>query len=451
MTIRRRITVATAVAVGVTVVVVILGSFVAARQQVLDPIDQSLLARASIIESAPERDFPANLFRPGGSRVGALLSPGRVGEFDAVYYQIILPGGSTINVGTDALQLPQPVPEEIGVGVAELRSIWVDDVHLRVAAIVRPGTGAVAQVARPLTEADQTLRRFSGMLLVGAIAGIGLAIALGALVSRTAVRPIESLEESIGAISASGGMGDRLATDGDDEVASLARAFNRLLEQLEESKAQQVRLVRDAGHELRTPLTALRTNLEVLQRHEVGEEERFAMIAAANAEVEELSSLVVEIVDLATEGREQGPLARVALDDVVGSAIERVRRRTQRPIDLTSDDSTVMGRRDALERAVVNLLANAETWSPAGGTIEVVVEAGRVTVLDEGPGFDAADLPHVFERFYRSDRARTNPGSGLGLSIVEQVAIDHGGSVFAANRTDRHGAEVGFTIPLTRE
>jgi two-component system, OmpR family, sensor histidine kinase MprB len=450
MTIRRRITVATAVAVGVTVVVVILGSFVAARQQVLDPIDESLLARASIIEGAPERDFPANLFR-AGSRVGALLNPGRTGAFDAVYYQIILPGGSTINVGTDALQLPVPEPEEVGVGAAKLRSIWVDDVHLRVAAIARSGTGAVAQVARPLTEADQTLRRFSGMLLVGGIAGIGLAIALGALVSRTAVRPIESLEESVGAISASGGMGDRLAPDGDDEVASLARAFNRLLEQLEESKAQQVRLVRDAGHELRTPLTALRTNLEVLQRHEVGEEERVAMIAAANAEVEELSSLVVEIVDLATEGREQGSLARVALDDVVGSAIERFRRRTDRSIDLTSDDSTVMGRRDALERAVVNLLVNAETWSPEGGTISVVVGAGRVTVLDEGPGFDAADLPHVFERFYRSDRARTNPGSGLGLSIVEQVAIDHGGSVFARNRQDRGGAEVGFSIPLTPE
>lgn len=449
MTIRRRITVATAVAVGVTVVVVTLGSFVAARQQVLDPIDESLLARASIIERAPERDFPANLFRAGG-RVGALLSPSRAGEFDAVYYQIILPSGSTINVGTDALQLPVPKPEEIGVGVAELRSVWVDDVHLRVAAVVR-GTGAVAQVARPLTEADQTLRRFSGMLLVGGIAGIGLAVALGALVSRTAVRPIESLEESVGAISASRRLGDRLATDGDDEVASLARAFNRLLEQLEESKAQQVRLVRDAGHELRTPLTALRTNLEVLQRHEVGEEERVAMIAAANAEVEELSSLVVEIVDLATEGREQGPVARVALGDVVGSTIERFRRRTERPIDLTSDDSTVMGRQDALERAVVNLLANAETWSPEGGTIAVVVEGGTVTVLDEGPGFDAGDLPHVFERFYRSDRARTNPGSGLGLSIVEQVVIDHGGSVFAANRTGRDGAEVGFSIPLAPE
>ncbi|MFO7699010.1 MAG: hypothetical protein R6W79_00190, partial [Acidimicrobiia bacterium] len=115
MTIRRRITVATAVAVGVTVVVVTLGSFVAARQQVLDPIDESLLARASIIERAPERDFPANLFR-AGSRVGALLNPGRAGAFDAVYYQIILPSGSTINVGTDALQLPVPEPEQIGVG-----------------------------------------------------------------------------------------------------------------------------------------------------------------------------------------------------------------------------------------------------------------------------------------------------------------------------------------------
>lgn len=171
------------------------------------------------------------------------------------------------------------------------------------------------------------------------------------------------------------------------------------------------------------------------------------MLRAAHAEVEELSDLVSEIVDVATDRYEEEPTTEVALDEVVGRVVDRISRRTDRRIDITSDGSTVEGKPDALERAVTNIVANAHLWSPDGGTVAIVIADGGITVRDEGPGFANHDLPHVFERFYRSDRARTTPGSGLGLSIVDQIVADHGGEVFARNRTDGAGAEVGFRIP----
>ena len=444
MTIRRRITVATAVAVAATIVIVAAGAFLAARQQILDPIDDSLAARAAIIARAPERGFPENLFR--ADRGSVLLQAGGPGEFDAVYYQILFEDGSVINVGREAIDLPLPDDADVRPGAVALRSERVDGVHLRIATVQRRNSDIVVQIARPLTEADESLRQLAGMLLVGGVVGIGLAVLLGAFVSRSAVRPIGELESGVASIASSGRIDERLDAVGDDEVAALAGAFNGLLDRLEESKAQQVRLVRDAGHELRTPLTALRMNLEVLQRHPVAPDEREEMLRAANAEVEELSDLVAEIVDVATDRYVEEPTIEVSLDEVVGRIVDRIGRRTDRPIEVASDGSVVEGKSDAIERAVSNIVTNAHLWSPPGEAIDIEIAGGGVTVRDRGPGFEDHDLPHVFERFYRSDRARTTPGSGLGLSIVDQIVRDHGGEVFARNRPDAPGAEVGFEL-----
>ena len=441
MTIRRRITVAAAVTVGVTVLIVSVGAFLAARRQVLEPIDESLLARARVLS----RNLPADLGRPG--RRGNVLFPTRPGDFDSVYYQVVFPDGSTFNIGEDELILPPPDGDSIPADTAVLRSAFVDDVHLRIVAVSQPETGIVVQIARPLTEADDTLRSFAGMLAIGGLLGIGVAVGLGALVSRNAVRPIDDLHLAVSDIASSGSLDQRLEVVGDDEVAQLARGFNELLARLEESKTQQIRLVRDAGHELRTPLTALRMNLELLQRHAVSDQERASMIDAAHAEVEELSVLVAEIVDVATDRYEEEPITEVTMAEVIDQVVERLRRRNGRRIEVTCDDTVVSGRREALERAVTNIVANADSWSPDDGVVRIEMDAGTLTVIDEGPGLSDVDLPHVFERFYRSDQARTRAGSGLGLSIVEQIVVDHGGTVFARNREDRAGASVGFTLP----
>lgn len=445
MTIRRRITIVSASAVAITVVLVSIGAFLAARQQLLEPIDESLLRRATVIENIPS-DIRRN---PGalGGLTNAIFRPLR-GDFDALYIQVIFPDGSVLNVGEEALVLPPP--DEGGMSESEptLRSVWVDGVHLRVVTVYHDDADLWVQMARPLTEADQTLKEFATLLAFGSLIGIAVAALLGTLVSRSAVKPIERLRDDVAHVAETEELGVRLEVDGDDEVAQLAVAFNGLLEQLASSRAQQVRLVRDAGHELRTPLTALRMNLEVLQRHEVSETERDTMLSAANEEVEELSELVAEIVDLATDRYVEEPLGEVNLTDIAERVAARAERRNGRVVHVESigESIEITGRHDALERAIANIVANADKWAPDDDVITVRIEGRTVTVVDSGPGIPKSDLPHVFERFYRADAARTTAGSGLGLSIVKEIVIDHGGTVFARNRTDSNGAEVGFTL-----
>jgi two-component system sensor histidine kinase MprB len=447
MTIRRRITLVTAGAVAITVVVMSIGAFVAARRQVLAPIDESLLVRAELIALLPPGVLPPGFdvdeLRPGRVSFGR----GR-GDFDSVYYQVILPDGGTVDVGEDDLVLPPPGEEYLDEHTPTLRSVTVDGVHLRVVTVYQPNAEVFIQLGRPLTEADETLRALAAMLTIGSLLGVGVAAGMGMIAARSAVKPLEDLRADVSGVARERDFDTRVNIRGDDEVAELARAFNSLLTEVEEAQLQQVRLVRDAGHELRTPLTALRMNIELLQRHQPDAADQKAMIDAASAEVEELSDLVAEVLDLATGRYEEEVAAHVTLSDLVRNVAERAERRSDASIVVDADDSVVEGKSDALERAIANLVANAEKWTPTDGPIKVSVVDGKVTVSDEGPGIAEVDLPHIFERFYRADDARTTPGSGLGLAIVKEIINDHRGDVFAGNRSVGTGAAVGFVLPL---
>jgi len=210
--------------------------------------------------------------------------------------------------------------------------------------------------------------------------------------------------------------------------------------------------VQDAGHELRTPLTSLRTNISVLRRHDdLPPETRARVLTDLDLETRELTTLVNELVELATDQRSDEVAEPVDLPALVERVSERARRRTGRSIVVQigpNSEVAVTGRPSALERAVSNLLDNAGKFDTSGGAIDVSVEPGRVTVCDRGPGIDPADLPHVFDRFFRAVDARSQPGSGLGLSIVADMARGHGGEAFARNR-DGGGACVGFQIPTS--
>ena len=445
MTIRRRIALVSAAAVAVTVIVVSIGAFIGASRQIMGSIDQSLYDRAEIIQSVPVGLIPPGFddFASGQSRN---VRPGR-SDFDSTFYQVILRDGTTINAGVEGIVLPAPSRDEVDRSTPTLRTVRVEDLSLRVVTVFHQETGAIVQLGRPLTEARETLAGFAVILAVGSVLGIAVAAGLGLLVARSALKPIDELRGSISDIAESGSLTERLEVTGGDEIAELAVAFNELLAEIEASKADQVRLVRDAGHELRTPLTALRTNLEILQRHDVPADERAAMIDAAHSEVEELSNLVTEVVDLATDRYEEEDATDVLLADLVEDIAERTKRRNGRDVVIEDDGSVVHVKRDAIERAISNIVANADKWTPEGEPIVVRIDSGGVTVEDRGPGFDAADVNHVFERFYRSSEARSMPGSGLGLSIVAQIVEDHGGTVFARNRSDGTGATVGFTLP----
>ncbi|MFV1969916.1 MAG: ATP-binding protein [Acidimicrobiia bacterium] len=445
MTIRRRIALVSATAVAVAVILISVGTFAGARRQLMTQVDESLLARAVVIDELRPGALLALLGIERTETSSGRIVPPRPGDFDTSYYQVIFTKGRVLNVGDDDLVLPRPQRGDLDRSRPTIRSEWVDDVHLRIATTIRSEGEVIVQIARPLTEVDAVLGRLAVLLLTGGVVGVALAGGLGLVVASQAVKPISSLTATIGDIADSQAFSERVDVVGNDEVAELSKEFNLLLAELESSKEEQVRLVRDAGHELRTPLTALRTNLEVLQRHEVEPEERSAMLAAAHAEVEELAALVTEVVDLATDRYEEETIASVDLSEVAASVAERFGRRRGREVTVMADDSVVMGKQNALERAMSNIIGNADKFSPPDASVVLEITNGTVTVRDEGPGFDGHDLPYVFERFYRSDTARSEPGSGLGLSIVKQIVDDHDGEVFARNRPTG-GAEVGFRL-----
>ena len=292
------------------------------------------------------------------------------------------------------------------------------------------------QVARPLTEVDHSLRDILLVLAVVAAAGVALAAALGALVARAALAPIRRFTRRTEEIAGNPDPVERIAVKGDDELARLARSFNATLDALERSVEAQRHLVADASHELRTPIASLRANIQTLEDSDrLPEHERAALRADIIAELDELTALVGDVVELARGSKPGRVLDDVHVDRIVASQVERAQGRGGVDVAFHAElePTVVRGEPDRVNRAVANLLDNAVKWSPPGGEVELGLRGGTLTVRDHGPGFGHDDLPHVFERFYRAEDSRGMPGSGLGLAIVRQAAEAHGGSVEAAN------------------
>jgi two-component system sensor histidine kinase MprB len=307
----------------------------------------------------------------------------------------------------------------------------VDGVHVRVYTRAL-GDRQALQVARPVDEVDAAVQRLAWILGAVGLGGVGLAGGLGLVVTRTATRPLRELSDAADHVARTRDLSRRIDAGGDDDLSRLASSFNTMLEALERSMAAQRQLVADASHELRTPLTSVRTNIEVLaSSNGLPADERERVLTSTAGQLEELTRLVADLVDLARDGdAAEEPGEPVRLDLLVGEAVERARRlHPDRPIETALEPSVVTAAPGRLHRAVGNLLDNAEKWSPPGAAIEVSARDGTVTVLDRGPGIDDLDLPHVFDRFYRAPSARGTPGSGLGLAIVKQVAKTYGGDV----------------------
>jgi two-component system sensor histidine kinase MprB len=295
------------------------------------------------------------------------------------------------------------------------------------------GQGYAVQLARSLEEVDSALRTISRWLIALALVGIGLAAALGLLVARAVLAPVQRLTRAAEDVSQTGDLSQRIDAGGKDELSRLASTFNTMLGALEDSARSQRQLVSDASHELRTPLTSLRTNIEVLARDQaLPEGEREQLLRDVTEQLTEMTALVAELMELARGDQAPAEPEDVRLDLATAGAIERTRR--NRPgVTFKSDleESMVRGVPSTIERAISNLLDNAAKWSPPDGEVEVTVRDGELTVRDHGPGIDSDDLPFVFDRFYRATSARGLPGSGLGLAIVRQVAEAHGGTVTA--------------------
>ena len=277
---------------------------------------------------------------------------------------------------------------------------------------------------------------------------VALAAVLAFLLAETILRPVNRATALAERIAADGALtSERMPELRRDELGRLARSFNRMLDALRASVSAQRQLVADASHELRTPLTSALTNLEVLSEEDVPAVERRSLVAKAADQLRELSVVVGDLIELARGNGRPAETAPVELDDLVARVAERSRAlRQDVAFEVACEPTSVLGDAVALERAVANLLDNAAKWSPPGGVVRVRVARGDVVVEDEGPGIAAADLPHVFDRFYRAPAARALPGSGLGLAIVRQVAEAHGGSVSA--EPGAHGARLRLALPV---
>jgi two-component system sensor histidine kinase MprB len=319
---------------------------------------------------------------------------------------------------------------------SRFEDVHVNGEHLRVLTMGLGEIGAV-QVARPLDEVDSVLHRVLLILVFMAAGGIALGAAMGGGVARAALAPVRRFTSGTESIAASGEISRRMDVEGDDELARLARSFNATLDELEQSVAAQRHLVADAGHELRTPIASLRANIQVLEDADrLPPGELAALRSDIVSELDELTTLVADIVELARGTKPSAAeVDDVRLDIVVSQLVERARRRagSQASFDLDLEPTLLRARQERIVRAVSNLIDNARKWSPPGGLVEIRLHGGELAVRDHGPGFEEDDLPHVFDRFFRSDRARAMPGSGLGLAIVRQAAEAGGGWVKASN------------------
>ena len=448
VSLRARIGVLAAVAAAGAVILVSVVAFFIVRQNILASLDANLLQRATaaaqseLVDPQQLASTPTGALGAGDIRLALLYENGLAQS------------------ARGAVTAPPLGEEELAVARGEatssVRTATDGRVQYRVVA-VDAGVGRALVIGQRLDATRAVLTRLG--IALPAIGGVGVALAAlaGAAVARTGLRPVQELTEAAERVAATGELRP-IPVDGSDELARLTASFNDMLGALAASQEQQRRLVADAGHELRTPLTSMRTNLELLAAAArpgappLPESDRAEILDDLQAQISELSTLVGDLVELAREDAPQVVHEPVELTDVISRALERARRRAG-DVEFTAAllPWTLIGDATALERAVLNLLDNAAKWSPPGGTVRVQVRpidqwSVLLEVADAGPGIAEQDLPRVFDRFYRAPGARTMPGSGLGLSIVRQVAVRHGGAAWAG-RAPEGGAVLALRLP----
>jgi two-component system sensor histidine kinase MprB len=446
LSLRARIGWLVGVAVGLAVALTSLAAYLTVRHSLYQALDENLQRRA---QAAVRGSFgnPALISQSPAAALG-VASDVRIGL-------LVSAGHRVVYVARDSTAPPVDTPELAvaqGSAAESLRSAVLEGVRYRVVAVAVPGPPGTALVlAQSTVETQHELGQLGLVLLLVGGVGIAVSVSAGVAVARAALVPVARLTAATRHVAQTDRL-EPIPVTGDDELARLTASFNGMLAALARSRGRQQQLVADAGHELRTPLTSLRTNLDLLAQSlrpdgpSLDPEDRDALLADVRAQVSELSGLVGSLVELARDDPPAMTAVPVELAEVVARSVDRVRRRAPGlRFDVRADPWEVDGDPNALERAVTNLLDNAAKWSPPGGTVTVRLAGGELTVADQGTGVSGTDRPHVFERFYRSVEARTQPGSGLGLAIVRQTAQRHGGTVSVA---DAPGGGALFQVSL---
>jgi two-component system, OmpR family, sensor histidine kinase MprB len=450
MPLHRRLTLVSAIAVAIAVVLAAVISYLTVRNELYGRDEHVLRDQAEqFLQLPPDRltpeVFPRTPFRRGGP-------PNSV--------PLVSADGTIVHLFGNPLTLPVD-KRTLQVAAFErgqfIRDATVKGTHLKVITAPLPGGGAV-EIGHPLTDIDAVLDRLRTVLILVCVGGIALAALLGRLASRRLIAPISRVSQAAKHISETEDLGERIDVRTRDEVGELAQRFNTMLDTLgashlalDNSVRAQRQLVADASHELRTPITSLRTNIEVLlELPELPADERERLLADALQQSEELSALVSDLIALARGDKPDAAVEDIRLDRLVDEAIARASRHAPQ-VQFSTDLEAIVVEAvpDRLGRAVNNLLDNAAKHSPPGAEVEVVVDAAGLTVRDHGEGIPPDDLPHIFDRFYRGANERGRPGTGLGLAIVRQVAESCGGTVSAQN-AETGGAVFHLRLPTAK-
>jgi len=447
-TLAARVALLATVAVGLSVALVATAAYLTVQHQLVASLDDSLLdrahgaANAAALGELTQPDVPSWVFGAADVRIAVLYND------HAVVYGDQSSDAPTFRLSQAELEVAQ------GRSDTSVRTVYTSSGPYRVAAVSTHEPGTALILAQSLGPTQDALNKLGFVLtLFGLLGMVGAGLA-GWAVARNGLRPVRRLTQAVENIARTERL-EPIEVEGNDEVARLAAAFNGMLAALAGSRDRQRRLVADAGHELRTPLTSLRTNLDLLTQADarggLSPEARAELMDDVRFQIEELTTLIGDLTELARDEPIAAQLEPVDLADVVERALGRVRRRaTGLRFEVDLDPWQVTGEPAALERAVTNLLDNAVKWSPPGGVVTVTLRDGTLNVADQGTGIAEEDLPHVFERFYRSKDSRTMPGSGLGLSIVRAIAERHGGAVYAGN-AEGGGAALWLWVPAAVE
>nr|WP_157167566.1 HAMP domain-containing sensor histidine kinase [Streptomyces typhae] len=451
MPLRSRLALLVATAVAVAVAAAAVACWFVVRNVLVSSLDDAL-SEANV----PLEFVNSQVDSSGRCRHSVITGSDRPDVYKQTVQVVDQSGGSCIILGKQRIALKD---SDTAVARREVANSYHDATaangeDYRVYTFPLPNSDYAVSVARPLSELRDTLSNL--VLVLSAVAGVGVlgAGAAGLWVARAGLRPVDELTAAVEHVARTEDLDLRLPTDedSDDEIDRLSRSFNAMTSALASSRDLQQQLIADAGHELRTPLTSLRTNVELLARSEetgraIPPDDRRALLASVKAQMTELASLIGDLQELSRPDAAHGggKVQVVALHDIVEAALERARLRgPELTFEAGLEPWFVRAEPPALERAIVNVLDNAVKFSPPCTTVEVGLKGGELTVRDHGPGIPADELPHVFDRFWRSPTARSLPGSGLGLSIVARTVRQAGGEVTLA------AADGGGTVATVR-
>lgn len=448
MSLRIKITLTFTVLAGLAAIVASSLSYSASSQQLYQQIDQSLItisqASVNTFNNPIERQKIINqsLNRVPGNQ---LPSPGALGnqvfatQFVSSDGIVILPGQPQLPVSGQDLRLAK----QFKGGKSRIGNVVIENEELRIATTPLVD-GGIIQVARSVDDIALSLEALRTKVITLSIIIVIIAALLGFLLASTVTRPLERLTASAEKVAASGQPDEKITVSGRDEIGRLGRVLSRMLASLDRSRQQQERLVQDAGHELRTPLTAITTNIAILNKFDNIEPERKKQILTdLGQEASEMSEIINDLVALTTIGEDE-EVRPIDLDHLIEEVANQGQRRFDREIVIRGRAGQIEGRPRALRHAIFNLLDNAAKFDKSKQPIVINVSDSEITVRDNGPGIEAGSEELIFERFHRSVNSRSEPGSGLGLSIVAEVARQHGGKARARNHPDG-GAEIGFS------